>query len=156
MRPRNRPKSNTGSGLTPNGGGPAGERPGSVPARTAARPPRASRAGVRRFFAPGTAASAEAAAGGSGAPPADVDELAAPFGCPNRAAGAVAVEGAAAATAGGVNTEASSRPGTAAAGPDAEPDAQPARRGHRCDVQRVDVPLAPFTPPPDGTAVTWR
>ena len=56
-----------------------------------------------------------------------------------RAAAGVAVELAAAALAGG-ETEASSRPGTAAAGPDVEPDAQPARRGHSAVGRRVDVP----------------
>ena len=160
MSSRNRPKSNTGSGLTPNGGGPAGERPGSVPARTAARPPRASRAGVRRFFAPGTVASAAAEPGGSGGPPADVDELVATLGRPGRAAAGVAVELAAAAPADVVETEASSRPGTAAAGPDVEPDAQPAKRGRRRVGRQVDVLTTvaranPSTPPPAGTAATW-
>jgi len=40
----------------------------------------------------------------------------------------------------GGETEASSRPGTAAAGPDVEPDVPAAWRGHTCIVQRVDVP----------------
>ena len=148
MCPGNRPKSNTESRLTPNGRGPAGERPGSAPERNAAGSARASRAGVRRFFAPGTAASAAAEPGGSGGPPADVAELAATLG---RSDGAAGVEVAAAAPTAGVDTEASSRPGTVAAGPDVEPDAQP----------RVDVPAAvaratPSTPPPAGTATTWR
>ena len=73
----------------------------------------------------------------------------------------MAVEVAVAAPAGGVDTEASSRPGTAAAGPAVEPDAPPARRGHRRIVQRVDVPADiaranPSTPPPAGPAATWR
>ena len=59
----NRPKSNTESRLTPNGGGSAGERPGSAPERNAAGSQRASRVGVRRLFAPGTPASAAAAPG---------------------------------------------------------------------------------------------
>ena len=67
----------------------------------------------------------------------------------------------AAAVAAGGETEASSRPGLAAAGPDVEPDAQPARRGHRHVGRRVDGPADvaranPSTPPPDGTATTWR
>ena len=64
---------------------------------------------------------------------------------------------ASAAPAAGLETE--SRPGTAA-GPDVEPDAQPARRGHSRVVQWVDVPAdvarAPFTPPTDGMVATWR
>ena len=71
--------------------------------------------------------------------PSDIDELAAPFGSPNRAAGDVASELAAVATGAGVETEVSSRPGTIAAGPAVELDAQPARRGYRRVVQRVDV-----------------
>ena len=158
MCSRNRPNFNTESRLTPNGRGPAGEQPGSAPARNAAGSPRASKAGVRRFFAPGTSASATPAPGGSGGLPADVDELAAPFGRPTRAAGDVAVEVAAAAA--GVETEASSRPGTAA-GADVEPDAQPARRVHRPVTRRVDIPADvaranPSSPPPAGTATTWR
>ena len=162
MSSRNRPKFNTESGLTPNGGGAVGERPGSAPARIAARPPRPSRAGVRSFFAPGTPASAAAAPGGSGGLPVDVDELAATLGRRIRVTGDVAVELAAAAPAAGVDTEASSRPGTAAAGPDVEPDAQPARWDHRRDGQQVDVPgdvarANPCTPPPPGGPFSvWR
>ena len=52
--------------------------------------------GLRRFFAPGTPASAEATPGGSGGSPADVDELVEPLGHPGRAA-AVDVATAAAA-----------------------------------------------------------
>ena len=112
------------------------------------------------LFAPGTAASAAAASGRSGGLPADVDELAAPIVRAARAAGVEAVEVAAAAPATSVETEASSRPGTAA-GPDVELDAQPARRGHRRVRQRVDVPAAvaranPSTPPPAGTAAAPR
>ena len=96
----------------------------------------------------------------SGGLPADVDELAAPRGRLRRAAGVVADELAAAAHAAGVDTEASSRPGTAA-GPDVGPAAQPARPGHGRVVQRVDAPADvaranPSTPPPAGTAATWR
>ena len=52
---------------------------------------------------------------------------------------------------------ASSRSGTAAAGPDVEPDAQPARRGHRAVDRGSTVPADvaranPFTPPPAGPA----
>ena len=155
----NRPNFNSESGLTSNGRGPAGERPGSARERNAAGSPRASRPALRRLFASGTPASAEAAPDESGGLPAAVDELAAPLGHPSRNAGVVAVEVAAAAPADGVETEVSSRPGTAA-GPD-EPDAQPARWGHGCVGRRVDV-LAdvacpnPSTPPPDGMAATRR
>ena len=119
-------------------------------------------AGVRMFFAPGPAASAAAGVGEPGGLPADVDELIATLGRPDRAGGGVAVEVAAAAPAAGGEMDASSRPGTAAAGPDVEvePAAQPATRGHRRVGRRVDV-LAdvaranPSTPPPAGPAVTW-
>ena len=116
---------------------------------------------LRGFFAPGTPASAAAATGGSGGPPADVDELAATLGRPSRDAGVEVVEVAAATPAAGVETEALSRPGTAAAGPVVEPDAQPARRGHRRVTRRVYV-LAdaaranPFTPPAGGRLSAWR
>ena len=161
MCARNRPNFNTDSGLTPNGGGAGGVSPGSAPKGNAPRSPRASRPALRGFFAPGTPASAAAAPGGSGGPPADVDELAATLGRPSRAAGVEVV--AAATPAAGVEPEALSRPGTAAAGPVVEPDAQPARlarRGHR-RTRRVDV-LAdvaranPFTPPAGGPLSAWR
>ena len=161
MSSRNRPKFNTDSRLTPNGGGPAGKRPGSAPEGTARRPPRSSTAALRRFFALGTPASAAAAPAGSGGlPAAAAGELAALLDRPGRAGGGVAVELAAAAPAAGVDTEASNRPGTAARR-DVEPDAQPAGRGHRRARRRVDVPADvaranPFTPPPAGTAATWR
>ena len=161
MRPRNRPKLNTESRLTPNGGGPAGERPGSAPKGIETGPPGVSRRVLRGFFAPGTAVSAAAAAGGSGGLPAAVDELVATLGRPSRAAGVMALEVAAASPASSVESEASSARGTAAAGHDVEPDAQPARRGRRRVGRQVgiqaDVARAnPFTPPPDGTAATWR
>ena len=131
----NSPKLNTGSGLTPNGGGPAGDRPGSAPAGRAAELARVSRQALRGLFAPGTPASTAAVPGGSGGPAADVAGLAAPPGRPSCAVGVVAV--------------------------DVEPDAQPARRGHRRVGRLVDV-LAdvacanPSSPPPDGMAATWR
>ena len=159
MSSRNRPNFNTDSGLTPNGGRAAGERPGSAPARTARRPPRTSRPALRRFFAPGSAAATEAAPIGSGGLPADIDEPAAALGRPGRAAGVDTVGLAADAVAGVVETEASRWPRTAA-DPDVEPDAQPARRDHRRVERRADA-LAdvaranPFTPPA-GTATTWR
>ena len=161
MRPRNRPNFNTESELTQNGGGPAGELLGSAPKGNETGPPGASMVVVRGFFAPGTAASAAAVPGGYGGPPADVAELAAPLGCPGCAAGLAAVEFAASPPAAGLGTEASSRPGTAAAGPAVEPDAQLARRGHSAVGRRVHVPVDvaranPFTPPPDGTAAPWR
>ena len=106
MCARNRPKSNTESRLIPNGRGPAGDRPGSAPERNAAGSPRASRTGVRRFFAPGTPASAAAAPGGSGGLPADIDELAATLDRPSHAAGGITVAVAAAATADIDETEA--------------------------------------------------
>ena len=177
MCSRYRPNCNTGNGLTPNGGRPAGAPPGSAPERNAPGSPRASRPSLRGFFAPGTSASAAAAPGGSGGQAADVDELAATLGRPRRDAGGVAVGVASAAPAAGLETEASSRPGTAArsarvvggqwpeahptglkatrASPDVEPDAQPATRGQRRVGRQVDI-LAdvaranPFTPPPGG------
>ena len=160
MSARNLPNSNTESRLTPNGGGPAAERPGSAPERNETGPPGASRSALRTFFAPGTAAAAETAPGGSGCLPADVDELAAPIVRPGRVAG-VEAEVTPAAPAAGVETEASSRPGTVAAGLAIEPAAQPVRRGHRRVVQWVDVPVAvaranPSTPTPDGTAAARR
>ena len=177
MCARNRPNFNTDSGLTPNGRGAGGVSPGSAPKGNAPRSPRASRPALRGLFAPGTPASAAAAPDGSGGPAADGDELAATLGRPRRAAGGVAVGVASAAPAAGLETEASSRPGTAArsarvvggrwrdahptglkatrASPDVEPDAQPATRGQRRVGRRVDI-LAdvdranPFTPPPGG------
>ena len=153
MCPGNRPNLNTGSRLTPNGWGPAADRPGSAPARRAAELAGASRPPLLHLFAPGTAASAP---GGSGGLPADIAALAAPPGCPSYAAGDA---GAAAAATGGVETEATRRPGVAA-GPDVEPDAQPARRGHRRVRRQVvlaDVARAnPFTPPAGGMAATRR
>ena len=111
----------------------------------------ASRPALRGVFAPGTPASAAAAPGGSGGPPADVDEFAATLGRPSRDASVEVVEVAAATPAAG----------TAAPGPGVEPDAQPARRGHRRVTGRVDV-LAdvaranPFTPPAGGRLSAWR
>ena len=147
----NRPNFNTGSRLTPNGGGPAGERPGSAPERNETGSPGASRAGIRRFFAPGTPPSAAAGPGGSGGLPAAVDEIVAPLGHPSRAAGDVAVEVAAAAPAASVEAEASSQPATDA-GPDVEPDAQPRRVDIPADVARAN----PSTPPPGGPFSGWR
>ena len=161
MRPRNRPKFNTGSGLTPNGGGPAGDRPGSAPKGIETGPPRVSRRALRGFFAPGTvgrqtSGPARRRRGRGGR----VDELAATLGRPGRAAAGVTVELAAAAPADVVETKASSRSGTAAAGP-VEPAAQPARRGHMRVGRRVNVPgdvgrPNPPSPQSDGTAATWR
>ena len=158
---RNRPKFNTESRLTPNGGGPEGERPESAPERNQAGPPRASRPALRRFFAPGTPAAAAPAPGGSGGLPAAVVALVAPLGRPSRAAGVMALEVAAASPAAAGESEASSGRGAAAAGRGVEPDAQPARRGHRRIGRQVDAPADvaranPSTPPPAGTATTWR
>ena len=123
MSPRNRPNSNTDSGLTPIGRGPAGERPGSAPERNAAGSPSASKPVLRGLFAPGTPASAAAALGGSRGPVADVDELVAPLGRPGLDAGDVATAAAAEPVA-GLGTEASIRSGTGAAitGSDVDPD----------------------------------
>ena len=157
----NRPNFNTESRLTPNGGGAGGVPPGSAPKANAPGSPRASRTALRGFFAPGTPASAAAGPDGSGGPAADGDELAATLGRPSRAAGVEVVEVAAATPAAGVEPEALSRPGTAAAGPVVEPDAQPARRGRRRVRRRVYV-LAdaaranPFTPPAGGPLSAWR
>ena len=148
---RNRPNFNTDSGLTPNGRGPAGERPGSARERNAAGSPRASRPALRRFFASGTPASAAAAPGGSGGPPADVDELAAPLERLGRAAGVVAAELAAPGPPAGVKAEASSRPGTGAAvtGPDVEPDVVPTA-GAGVQVLAAAARSRAFTPSPAG------
>ena len=150
MSARNRPKSNTESGLTPNGRGPAGERPGSAPEGNTQRPPGVSGAGIRRFFAPGTPASAAADPGGPGGLPADIDELAATLGRPHRTAGGAAVEVAAAAPATGVEPEASSRLGTVAA------RLRPRRVGRWVDVPADVARANPSTPAPAGTAATWR
>ena len=151
MSPRNRPNFKTDSGLTQTGPGPAGERPGSARERNAAGSPRASRPALRRFFAPGTPASAAAAPGGSGGPPADVDELAAPLGRLGRAAGVVAAELAAPGPPAGVEAEASSRPGTGAAvtGPDVEPDVVPTA-GAGVQVLAAAARSRAFTPSPAG------
>ena len=102
MCARNRPKSNKCRRLTRNGWGAAGVPPESAPEGSARRPRRSSRPALRRFFAPGTPASAAAAPGGSGGlPAADVDELAATLGRPSRPAGVVTVDVAAAAPAAG-------------------------------------------------------
>ena len=151
MSTGNRPKFNTDSRLTPNGRGPAGERPGSAPERNAAGSPRALRAGVRRFFAPGTPTSAAAETGRSGGLPAAAGVLAALLDRPV----------AAAPPAVGVETEASSQPETFAASRGVEPAAQPVRLSPRRVGRRVDVPADvaranPSTPPPAGTAATWR
>ena len=156
MSPRNRPNFNTGSGLTPTGRGPAGERPGSAPERNAAGSPRASRPALRRFFAPGTPASAAAIPGGSGGPQADVDELVAPLGRPGLDAGGDVATAAAAEPAAGLETEASvwSVIGATAAG-EAD-DLAPAAAGDLG--QRVEVLAAAarertFTPTPGDLVV---
>ena len=150
MSPGNRPKFNTVSGLTQTGPGPAGKRPGSARERNAAGTPRASRPALRRFFAPGTPASA-AAPGGSGGPPADVAEFAAPLGRLGRAAGVVAAELAAPGPPAGVEAEASSRPGTGAAvtGPDVEPDVVPTAEAG-VQVLAAAARSKAFTPSPAG------
>ena len=128
MRARNRPNSNTGSGLTPTGRGPAGERPGSAPERNASGSPRASRPALRGLFAPGTLTSAAGVRGGPRGPVADVDELVAPLGHPGVAAvGDVATTTAVAEPVAGLGTEASTWSGTGAAvtGPDLGPDIVP-------------------------------
>ena len=115
-------------------------------------------AGVRRFFATGTPASAAPAPGGSGSLPADIDSS--PRGLGARAAPPASQPSSSPRPrpAGGVETEASTRPGTAA-GPDVEPDAQPAKRGRRRVGRQVDIRVArvnPFTLPPPGPVATWR
>ena len=148
---RNRPNFNINSGLTPNGRGPAGERPGSARERNAAGSPRASRPALRRFFASGTAASAAASPSGSGGLPADVAELAAPLGRLGRPAGVVAAELAAPGPPVGVEAEASSRPGTGAAvtGPAVEPDVVPTA-GAGVQVLAAAARSRAFTPSPAG------
>ena len=68
--------------------------------------------------------------------------------------GVAAVELVAAASAAGVETEASTWPGTAAAGPDVEPDA--ARRAAGRHPGRRRPRANPFTPPPPGPVATGR
>ena len=114
MRAGNRPNFNTGKSLTQNGGRPAGAPPGSALERNAPGSPSASMPALRGFFAPGTPASAAATPDVPGGPAADGDELAATLGRPRRTAGVVAGELAAAAAAAGLETEGSSRSGTAA------------------------------------------
>ena len=161
MSSRNRPKFNTVSRLTPNGGGSAGDRPGSVQKGIETGPPGVSRRALRGFFALGTPASAAAAPAGSGGLPADIDELAMTLVRPSSAAGGAAGEVASVSPAvAGVETEASTRPGTTA-GADVEPDAQPAKRGRRRGGRQVhiraDIALAnPFTLPPPGPVATRR
>ena len=155
MRSGNRPNFNTGNTLTPNGGGASGVRPGSAPVGRAAELAGASSPALRRFFAPGTPAAA--VPGGSEVCRPTSTSSPRPSGARGCAAGVVAVEVAPAAS---VETEASSRPGTAAAVPDVEPDAQPAR-GHRRVNRRVDVSADvaranPFTPPLGGPFRGWR
>ena len=124
MSPRNRPKFNTDSGLTPNGRGVACVRPGSAPAGTAAGYRRASRPALREFFVPGTLAAAEATPSGSGGLPADVEALVALLGHPGRAAGVDVATLAAVALVAGLGTKASMWSGTSTAvtGPDVESD----------------------------------
>ena len=52
MSPRNRPNSNTDSGLTPTGRGPAGERPGSAPESNATGSPKGLEAGASGTLRP--------------------------------------------------------------------------------------------------------
>ena len=101
------------------------------------------------------------AGGGLRLNPRRVRRPTAPLGRPGCAAGVAAVELAAATPAAGLGTEASSRPGTAAARPDVEPDAQPAKRGRRRVGRQVDIQADvaranPFRPPPPGPVATRR
>ena len=114
MSPRNRPNSNTDSGLTPTGRGPVGERPGSARESNAAGSPGASRPALRRLFAPGTRAAAAAGPGRSGGPQADVDELVAALDRPGLAAGGDVATAAVAEPVAGLETEASIRSGICA------------------------------------------
>lgn len=140
MIPRNRPNSNTDSGLTPIGRGPAGEWPGSAPESNAAGSPRASRPALRGLFAPGTPAAAEATPGGSGCLPADVDALVALPGHPGRAAGVDVAAVAAAEPVAGLGMEASIRSGTGAAVTVSEVDPDVLATAAAGDVgQRVEV-----------------
>ena len=72
--------------VTPNGGRPAGKRPGSAPAGRAVELPRASEAGASEVLRLRGATSAVVTPGGSGGPPAYVDEFVA-LGQPGLAAG---------------------------------------------------------------------
>ena len=82
---------------------------------------------LRKFFAPGTLAAAEATPGGSGGLPADVEALVALLGHPGRAAGVDVATLAAVALVAGLGTKASMWSGTSAAvtGPDVESDVVP-------------------------------
>ena len=157
----NRPNFNSDSGLTPNGGGAGGVSPGSAPKGNAPdlrwprgrrfgdssppeRPPRPRRRRAGPEVSRPTSTSLPRPSAARAARP-----------------GVEVVEVAAATPTAGVETEALSRPGTAAAGPVVEPDAQSARRGHGRVTRRVDV-LAdaaranPFTPPAGGPLSAWR
>ena len=146
MRPRNRPNFNTDSGLTLNGGDPAGDRPGSVPKANETGPPGASRAGVRRFFAPGTAA---AAPGGSGGLPADIGlDVDLPPDAPTATLGRLCI---------GLDVGA----GRGGSGPGGglRLDASVARLGRpRVAATSSTSPARanPFTPPPPGPVATRR
>ena len=147
MSARNRPNSNTDSGLTPIGRGPAGERPGSPPERNAAGSPRAPRPALRRLFAPGTRAAAAAT-------PADVDALVALLGHPGLDTVGDVAPAAAAGPAAGVEAETSSRPGTGApvTGPDVEPDIVPTTGSGVQVLAAADRSRAFTTSPPAAPA----
>ena len=138
MSPRNRPKSNSASGLTSPAGGPAGDRRGSAPAGRAAALAGSSRPAIRRVFASGTPAAAEADLGGPGGPGADVDELVVRLALAGLGPGCH-VESAAAAEPGGT-------------GPDVAPEilmAPPAGDlEQRAEVLAAAARGRTFTPPP--------
>ena len=158
MSPRNRPKSHSVSGLIPNGGGAGGGPAGSAPKANTPGSWRASRPALRRFFAPGTAVSAEPGAGGFESSAADVDELVATLGRPRRVGD---VGPATAAPAAGFETEASGRFGISAAisGPDVGPDVLPtaeasARVCRRGEVLAEAELARAFPPSPGGLAAS--
>ena len=154
MSPGNRPNSNTDSGLTPIGRGPAREWPGSAPESNAAGSPRASRPALRGLFAPGTRAVAAGVRGGSRGPVADVDELVAPLGHSVLAAGGDVATAAAAELIAGLGTEASIWSGTGAAvtGPDVEPVVVPTAGSGVEVLAAADRSRAFTASPPAGLA----
>ena len=107
MSPRNRPNSNTGSGLTPTGRSPGGSGPDRLRRGTRPGLREASRPALRRLFASATPASAAATPGRAGGPQADVDELVAPLGRRGLDAGGDVAPAAAAEPVAGLETEAS-------------------------------------------------
>ena len=149
MSPRNRPKSNSRSRLTGNGGRRPRAAPGSAQGGNAPAPPRASSPVLRWLFALCPPAAAQAVTGGSGNLAADVDELVGPFGRLSRDA----VVGAAPAAGLGTCAAIRSRSGIAGSGPDVDvlsPAGAGAPVGRRVEVLAAATRATSFTPSPGG------